>query len=77
MCFQKVDEEFSTYRNRPFLAPPFLTALPAPPQPQPPLTFLARWPWADGGWGHPLADENLQADVLRGGGVPPLLCIFW
>ena len=33
---------------------------------------VARWPWADGGLGHPLADKNLQADVLGGrrGGIP-------
>ena len=34
---------------------------------------VARWPWADGGLGYPLADENVQADILREGGyLPPL-----
>ena len=40
---------------------------------------VAGWPWADGGLGHPLADKNLQADILGGreGGVYPPSSAFF
>ena len=53
------------------MPPPFFTTLPPP--------LFGQRAWADRGGGHPMADNNLQADVLRekGGGGTPLLCIFW